>query len=90
MLERSSTHDTDIPTFRDYLRTKPNAAAEYTFLKRLVATRPESHRGHHQQAKPPFVQRILILPRNSLRPSQASFSAIRLTMCARVDNKRLA
>ena len=59
MLETASTDFTNMLAFRDHLRTHPAAATEYATLKRRHASRPEPHRGAYQQAKAPFIQRIL-------------------------------
>ena len=59
MLETASTPYADMLAFRNYLRAHPAAAAEYAVLKRTLAARPEPHRGAYQQAKAPFIQRIL-------------------------------
>lgn len=59
MLELTSTHYADMLAFRDHLLTHPAAATEYATLKRTLADRPEPHRGAYQQAKAPFIQRVL-------------------------------
>ncbi len=59
MLELTSTHYAEMLAFRDHLRTHPAAASEYANLKRRLAARPEPHRGAYQQAKAPFIQRVL-------------------------------
>ena len=55
MLELSSTHYTDMLTFRNHLRSHPTAATRYATLKRRLATHP----GAYQQSKAPFIQRVL-------------------------------
>ncbi len=67
MLELSSAQYTEMLAFRDHLRTHPAAATEYATLKRRLADRPEPHRGAYQQAKAPFIQRILCECRNQPR-----------------------
>ena len=59
MLETTSRAYADMLAFRDHLRTHPAAASEYASLKRRLAARPEPHRGAYQQAKAPFIQRVL-------------------------------
>ena len=59
MLELTSPHYADMLAFRNHLRTHPAAATEYAALKRHLATRPEPHRAAYQQAKAPFIQRVL-------------------------------
>ena len=67
MLETASTEYTNMLAFRDHLRTHPAAAAEYAALKLRLATRPVPHRGDYQQAKAPFIQRILCEIRGQAR-----------------------
>lgn len=59
MLETASTDYADMLAFRDHLRAHPAAATEYATLKLRLAARPEPHRGAYQQAKAPFIQRVL-------------------------------
>src|SRR5439155_2611754 len=44
--------------FRDYLRTHPDAAAEYAALKRQLASLHRLDREAYTQAKRPFIDRI--------------------------------
>ncbi|MYD94528.1 MAG: GrpB family protein [Chloroflexi bacterium] len=55
MLELNSTHYTNMLAFRNHLQTHPTAATQYATLKHRLASRP----GAYQQAKAPFIQRIL-------------------------------
>ena len=65
MLEPSSTRNTKILTFGDYLRTHPKAPADYAAPKRRLASRPETHRGDYQQAMTPIIQRTLARGRDT-------------------------
>ena len=49
--------------FRDYLRAHPDAVAEYTALKRLLAERHPADRAAYTDAKGEFVAKILLLAR---------------------------
>ena len=51
--------------FRDYLRTHPDAAADYAILKRQLAERYRFDREAYTDAKEPFIRRTVAL---ALRP----------------------
>ena len=55
MLELTSTPYADMLAFRNHLRTHPTTATQYATLKRRLAADP----GAYQQAKAPFIQRVL-------------------------------
>ena len=55
MLELASTPYADMLAFRNHLQTHPTAATQYATLKHRLA----SHPGAYQQAKAPFIHRIL-------------------------------
>ena len=59
MLEITSRHFSDMLAFRNHLRTHPEVAAEYCALKRRLAGQPLPERGDYQQAKAPFIERVL-------------------------------
>jgi GrpB-like predicted nucleotidyltransferase (UPF0157 family) len=46
-------------TFRDYLRSHPQAASEYAALKARLAEEHRFDREAYTDAKGPFIQRIL-------------------------------
>ncbi len=71
MLELTSPHYTDMLAFRDYLRANPITTTEYANLKRTLALCPESQRGAYQQAKAPFIQRVLCECLNQARQARA-------------------
>ena len=53
--------------FRDYLRTHPDAAADYAILKRQLAERYRFDREAYTDAKEPFIRRTVAL---ALRPAR--------------------
>ena len=61
MLEVTGPRWDEMLDFRDYLRSHPDAAAEYAELKRSLARRAFANRGDYTDAKTPFIRRILAL-----------------------------
>jgi GrpB-like predicted nucleotidyltransferase (UPF0157 family) len=65
MVERSSAFWEEHLLFRDYLRARPEAAAEYERLKRELAARHGSDRGAYTDAKTDFIKSAVERARKS-------------------------
>ena len=61
MMEQRHEQVHKMLTFRDYLRTHPEAVKEYQDLKKELATKYSGDRAAYTDAKEPFVQSILHL-----------------------------